>query len=69
MKGFPVSLGILHAKVLVIESGAPSLEPDGFCLVEIHRRRFAVQMLYKCTVIEAENVGEVEATSCRILDC
>lgn len=52
MKRFPVPLGVLQSKVLVVESCAPSLEPERFGLVEIHGGRFAVHMLYACTVIE-----------------
>jgi len=64
MKSFPVTLGVLHAEVLVVEMCAPSLEPKVFRLVEIHGSGLAVQMLYACTVIEARQVGEGEATSC-----
>ncbi|CAI8895626.1 hypothetical protein EMIT0232MI5_30391 [Pseudomonas sp. IT-232MI5] len=49
---FPMSLGVLHAEVLVTESCAPLLEPQSFGLVEIHENGFTVQMLYVCTVIE-----------------
>ena len=58
-------LGVLHAEVLVAESCAPSLDPEGFRFVEIHAAEFAVPMLYACTVIEVRQVSEGEATSCQ----
>jgi hypothetical protein len=54
MKRFPVTLWVLQAEVLVIESRTPSLEPEKLGLFEIHRNGFAVQILYACTVIATE---------------
>lgn len=43
MKGFTVTFGVLHAEVLVVESGAPKLDSECLGLVEVHQ----VQSLYK----------------------
>jgi hypothetical protein len=54
---------------MVIEGRAPLLQSERFYLVKIHYKGFAVQILVACTVIEARQMGEGEATNCRVLDC